>query len=452
MNIVIIGSGKFGYVLTEQLSRENHNVTIIDKNGDLLSKLQNLFDVRTVCGNGACRDVQIEAETSQADIMIAATSSDELNILCCLVAKKLGAKHTIARVRSPEYSEQLGWMKDDLGLSMVINPEFSAARAISSIIRFPGTIKKEYFAKGKVELCEFKIGPTSKLRNKSLIELNKQIKQQFLICAVERKKEIIIPQGNFVLNDGDKIYVTSSVDGMAAFLRKFEILTQKIRSVIIIGGSRIAYYLSVMLIKLGIRVQIIELDKTRCIELKSVLKNSVEIINGDGAEQEVLREARFQNADAIVALTDIDEENMIIAMYAQKHGIRNLITKINRRSFHEILQNLGMDNIIAPKVIASAEVVGYVRAIANSSRGTMETLYKLVDGRVEGVEFIVPDKCDFIGVPIKELGIRKGVLLSSIVRKGHVIVPSGENVLEADDSILVITSGIHVNSFYDIFE
>ena len=246
--------------------------------------------------------------------------------------------------------------------------------------------------------------------------------------------------------------MTSSVDGMAAFLRKFEILTQKIRSVIIIGGSRIAYYLSVMLVKLGIRVQIIELDKKRCVELKSALKNSVEIINGDGAEQEVLREARFQNADAIIALTNIDEENMIIAMYAQKHGIRNLITKINRRSFHEILQNLGMDNIIAPKVIASAEVVGYVRAIANSSRGTMETLYKLVDGRVEGVEFIVPDKCDFIGVPIKELGIRKGVLLSSIVRKGHVIVPSGENVLEADDSILVITSGIHVNSFYDIFE
>lgn len=452
MNIVIIGSGKFGYVLTEQLSREKHNVTVIDKNDELLTKMQNLFDVQVVCGNGACRDVQIEADVSHADIMIAVTSSDELNILCCLVAKKLGAKHTIARVRSPEYAEQLQWMKADLGLSMVINPEYSAARTISSIIRYPGTIKKEDFAKGKVELSEFKIGPDSKLKNKSLHELNKQIKHQFLICAVERKKDIIIPRGDFVLNVGDKIYVTSSAPGMAAFLKKFDILTQKIRRVMIIGGSRIAYYLAVMLTELGIQVQIIEIDKQRCMELKSALNNSVEIINGDGAEQETLREARFQSVDALVALTNIDEENMVISMYAQKHGIRNLITKINRRSFHEILQNAGMDNIIAPKVIASAEVVGYVRAISNSEGSNMETLYKLVDGRVEGVEFKVPEKCDYTGVPIKELGIRKEILLSSIVRKGRVIVPSGDNVLEPDDSILVITSGFKLDSFYDIFE
>ncbi|MDR1565355.1 MAG: Trk system potassium transporter TrkA, partial [Oscillospiraceae bacterium] len=432
MKIIIVGDGKVGYALTEQLSRENHDIVVIERDAKALQKAINVFDVMGIQGNGASREVQEEAGVDSADVLIAATSADELNILCCLVAKKLGAEHTIARVRNPEYLEQLRWMKKDLGLSMTVNPEYEAAQEIFRTLRTPGAIKIDSFAKGRVELAEVRITEDSKLDSLKLSELRQRYKQKILVCAVSREKKVIIPNGEFTLREGDKIHITAPPDEMSAFFKKIGVLKQRVHSVMLIGGGRISYYLAKMLLDIGMHVTIIEINPARCAELNALLPEA-NIVNGDGSEQEVLREEGINEIDAFIALTNLDEENMIMSMYAKDHEVPKIIVKINRRSFHNIMIKAGVDSIVSPKMLTTYEIVRYIRAMQNSVGDNMESLYKILEGRAEALEFNIFEDSDITDVPLKRLSLKQNLIIAAIVREGRIIMPTGESCIRLGD-------------------
>ena len=449
MRIVIVGDGKVGCTLAAQLTREGHDLVMIDKNPQALKNSTDTLDVIGVQGNGASYAVQMEAGVNKADLLIAATSSDEVNMLSCLLAKKLGARHTIARIRNPEYAGQLVFLKDELGLSMAINPEQAAAAEISRILRFPSATKIDVFGKGRVELVEFRIGEGSPLAGQQLSSLYARYKLKVLICAVQRAGQIYIPGGDFVLQQGDKVHVTASSREISTFFREIGLLKDRIRSVLIVGGGKISYYLARQLSEMGMRVRIIERDAQRCVELDERLPK-VEMIHGDGTDQELLQEEGIADTDAFIALTDNDEENIILSMYANGLGVKKVITKINRITLPDILASVGLESVILPKFITADQIVRYVRAMQNSFGSSVETLHKIVNNQVEALEFIVRENASFLHRPLRELSLRENLLIACLIRQGRVIIPSGNDTIELGDNVVVITANGQLNDISDI--
>lgn len=452
MNVVIVGDGKVGGTIATQLSGEGHDIIVIDSNSKVLTNASNTLDIISVEGNGASMAVQERAGVPHADLLIAATSADEVNMLACLVGKKLGAKHTIARVRNPEYFEQINKLKDDLGLSMAVNPELAAATEISRLLRFPSALKIDTFARGRVELVEIKIPSHSVLDGMPLWAIYKEFQVKVLICAVQREGEVYIPSGDFVLQAGDKINLTAPHLEIANFFRTIGIFRTSVKSVMIIGGGRVAYYLAKELLSLHVRVKIIEMDYERCEDLCEVLPEAV-IIHGDGTDKELLQEEGLEKTDALVCLTGMDEENIVVSLYAKAKKVSKVIAKINRISFDEILDTLNIDGFISPKTIAASNIVRYVRAMQNSvGSSNVETLHKLVNDRIEALEFKVKEKSAVVGIPLKNLKTKDELLVATIIRNGRVIIPGGNDSIEVGDSVIIVTRNKHLMDLKDILK
>lgn len=452
MRIIIVGDGKVGLALVEQLSREGHDVTVIDSNQRVLDQSVEAYDVLVVRGNGAAMQTLQEAGAAQAELLIAATSSDEINLLSCIVARKLGAKHTIARVRNPEYSAQLTLLREELGLSMTINPEYAAAREAYHLLQFPSFLRRDSFAKGRVEIVELHIGEASRLAGIPLSELYRIAGVKVLVCAVERGREVFIPDGRFVLQAGDNIYVTADSQDLAVLIKHLGISQQKIRSAIIVGGSRIAVYLAQRCLKSDIAVKIIEQDAARCRELAKVLPDVV-VIEGDGSRQDVLAAEGLADTDALVTLTNIDEENLIVSMYASRLGVPKVITKINRTEYVDVFRNMGVDSVVSPKALCSADIVRYVRAMENTAGGSVITLHRIAHDKAEALEFCAGESTRHLDQPLSEVRTRENLLVASITREGKTLIPSGGDCLRAGDSVVVVTTSEQpVSDLNDIFD
>lgn len=448
MDIVIIGEGKIGATLTEQLSKEGHNITVIDNNPKRVEEIVNLYDVMGLCGNGASYDIQMEAGVNKARLFISASSSDELNILSCLIAKKIGARHTIARVRSPEYSRQMTFMKEELGISMLVNPEYEAANEISRVLRFPSAIKIDSFAKGRVDLAEVKLNAGNPLDGLPVSAIHTKYQVRVLICAVQRGDAAIIPNGEFVLQSGDKIHITASRQELSSFLKMLGIYKQRLKNVMIVGGGKIAFYLTQQLIEAGYYVKIIENNEKRCIELSELLPKA-QIIWGDGTDQDILLEEGLEQTDALVSLTGIDEENIIISMFANTKQVDKIVTKVNRISY-DILNSIGLETVVSPKLVASSRILRYVRDKQHSGNSSMQTLYKLVGGKAEAMEFNVTEESKCADIPFKQIQFRKEVLVACIIRGNKVIFPGGEDRLLPKDTVIIVTAKSGIQELDDI--
>ena len=452
MDIIIVGCGKVGASLAEVLSSE-HNVTIIDKKEALIEAATNDYDVMGIVGN--CLQTQIleEANFAKANIFIAVTTSDEVNILSCLIAKRMGARHCVARVRSPEFDKQLVFMREELGISMMVNPDYNAANEIAKVLRYPEAINIESFAKGRVDLAEIRITSGSILDGVALTQLSRRMRLDVLICAVQRGDELTIPNGNFVLRAGDKIHMTASHSNMVKFFKSISAAyrEKRVKSAVLIGGGRIAYHLSQQLIEMGAKVKIIEIDRERCLELSDRL-NKVDISCADGTDHDILEEERVYDADAVVTLTGIDEENILLSLLAKNNGVDKVVTKVNRMSLMQLSDTLDLDSIISPKTITVNQILQYVRAKQNSLGNSVTTLYRLVNDRLEAIEFVVRDKKEYVDVPLKKLKLRSGILIASIVRGNELIIPKGDDCLKVNDSVVVVTTTKGMHDLSNIFD
>ncbi len=452
MNIVIVGDGKVGATLVEHLSAEGHNVVVIDRDQKIVEQMVNSYDVMGICGNGANCEIQLEAGVDSADLFIAATSSDELNILSCLMAKKAGAQHTIARVRNPDYLNQIPFFKDALGLSMVVNPEFDAANEIAKVLRFPTAINIETFYRGLVDLVELKIEQGNPLCDMPLTDIFNKFNVKVLVCAVQRKNEVIIPRGDFVLKVGDKIHVTAPRGVLVSFFKQIKIYKHRTKNIMIIGGGKMGYYLARQLCETGgYNIKIIENNLERCEKLCELLPDA-DIIFGDGTDKEILIEQGLDGQDAFVALTTIDEENIISSMYASSLGVSKTVAKVNRVSY-EVLESIGMDSAFSSKTIAANKIIAYARAIENSGEeSSVQTLYKLLGGRVEALEFEITSDFSEIGIPLKDLNLKKDTLIACIIRNHKVIYPGGNDCIELEDRVVIVTKSNHISSINEIFD
>ncbi len=451
MKIVLIGAGKVGKQITNCLLDEGHDITVVDTDATRLNSLINHQDIMCVQGSGAIYNVQLEAETDKADVVIATTSEDEINILCCSLAKKLGAKRCIARIRNPEYYRQLAFMRDELGLNMIVNPEYVAANEIMRNLLLPDAAQVEVFANGRVELIEFKVSDTNPIIGIPLSEIYKKYKIKLLVCTAERKGEIIIPDGSFSFQAGDRISIACDHKEAEKFFKRVGSSKEKIKTVMLVGGGKIAFYLANQLVDLGMDVKIIENDYKRCVELSDSL-SGVSIINGDGTDHITLKEEGVQSVDAFAALTGIDEENMIMALYAQTKNVSKVIAKVNRGSYISLADYIGIDSIVSPKQLGANNIVSYVRAMNNSQKSTnVETIYKIFDNKAEAVQFIIHEDTPYTNKPLKELKTHKDVIIASIVRNRKSIIPNGDDCVKKGDSVIVVTSGRTLNNLKEIF-
>lgn len=452
MDIIIVGCGKVGSALAEVLSEE-HNVTVIDKNEEVIDSRVNDLDVMGIAGNCLQTDVLEEANVDKANIFIAVTNSDEVNILSCLIAKKMKARHCVARVRNPEFDKQLVFMREELGISMMVNPDYNAANEIAKVLRYPEAINIESFAKGRVDLAEIRITSGSILDGVALSQLTRRLRLDVLICAVQRGDELLIPNGNFTLRSGDKIHMTASHSNMVKFFKSISAAyrEKRVKSAVLIGGGRVAYHLAQQLIEMGVKVKIIEIDRNRCLQLSDRL-NKVDISCADGTDHDILREERVYDADAVVTLTGIDEENILLSLLAKNNGVDKVVTKVNRMSLMQLSDSLALDSIISPKSITVNQILQYVRARQNSLGNSVTTLYRLVKDRLEAIEFVVRDKKDYVDIPLKKLKLRSGILIASIVRGNDLIIPKGDDCLRVNDSVVVVTTNKGMHDLSNIFD
>ena len=451
MKIVIVGDGKVGFALADQLSKEGHAITVIDSNLDNLKNLMDVLDVLVVHGNGASLDVQREAGVDKSDLLIGATSSDELNILACLVAKKIGAGQTIARVKNPEYSEQLHFIKDELGLSMTVNPDLTAATEIARCLRFPNALNIDFFAKGRIELLEFTIPEGNMLDGMQLLSIYTTLKTRVLVCAVQRDDDVFIPDGHFTLRAGDNVTITSSPLEISLFFKTIGIYQQKIRTVLIVGGGNTSYYLAKQLCDLGMQVKIIESDLARCRTLSEMLPKAI-ILNGRGNDRELLQSENIEDADALIAASESDEMNLLISLYAQSVKVPKIITKIERTDVLEMYGNISSGIVVSPRQLIATNIIRFVRALSNSAGSSVETLHRIVNDRVEALEFRVNNAKDLVDRKLKDLPIRRGILVAVINRNGHVIIPGGNDVIMEGDSVIIVTTHKNLTDLTDILE
>ena len=451
MKIIIVGCGKIGTAILGNLVDEGHEVVAIDNDPEIITEITNIYDVIGVCGNGADSEVLIEAGVEDAGLFATVTDSDELNMLSCFLAKRMGASHTIARIRNPEYNDKnLSFMRHQLELSSSLNPEKVAARELFNLIKLPGAIKIESFARGNYEMIELKLKAESPIVNCSLWELRKKYNQKFLVCVVQRGEVVYIPDGNFVLKAGDRIGIAASTSEGAKLFRALGIMKKQAKNVMIIGAGKTSYYLAVKLLNMGANVTIIEKDHKRCKSIAEFLPGAT-IIEGDGASQEVLMEEGLRSVDSFIALTGMDEQNILVSIFAQSQKVPQVITKVNRPELASMAENLGLDTIISPCKIISDRLSGYARALENSLGSEMETLYTLMDDKAEALEFIVREDFEELGIPLKELSIKENVLIAGIIRGRKSIIPSGDDVIQADDRVIVLATGKRINTLTEIF-
>lgn len=452
MKIVIIGCGKIGTSILESLVGEGNDVVAIDDSPAVIEEIGNIYDVMTVCGNGADTETLEEAGISKADMVVAVTDSDELNMLACFVAERMGAKHTIARIRNPEYNDKsLDFLRKQLGLTVSVNPEWMAAKELYNVLKLPAAFNIESFSRGNLEMVQLRLKQDSPLDGMNLIELRREYKAQFLICAVQRGDEVYIPGGRFVLKSGDKIGLTSSTAELQKFLKMLGMGKKSAKSVMILGASRISYYLAKRLISGGSRVVVIDKNEKVCQEFAEKLPDAV-VICGDGAEQELLLEEGIESIDAFVALTGMDELNILISIFAQSKNVPKVITKVNRNELAAMAQNLGLDTIISPKNIVSNVLARYARALKNSVGSNLETLYKLMDGSIEALEFNVSEDFKGANIPLKDLSLKKNMIIAGIIHNRKAIIPTGSDIIQPGDRVVVIASGQKLLDLADILQ
>ena len=449
MKIIIVGCGKVGTTLAEQLNRENHDITLIDCDSEALQSISDSTDVMSVTGNGAVYQVQMEAGIKEADLLIATTNSDELNMLCCLIAKKAGNCHTIARIRNPEYSAEINYIREELNLSLAINPELAAAREIARLLRFPNAIKIELFAKGRIELLKFLIPKDSILDLMKVMDVVIRLMSNVLICAVERGDNVVIPDGNFEMRGGDKISFIAPHADCADFFRKAGIENNTVNSAMFVGGGKLTVYLAKALADTKIKIKIIEQDEERCRILSEILPHAM-IIHGDGSDQKLLLEEGIRQTEAFASLTGFDEENILLSLYAASQSGAKLITKVNKIAFENVINSLNLGSVIYPKMLTADIILQYVRAMQNSMGSNIETLYKIVADKAEALEFRVRGDSPVLGIPLEKLRTRNNLLVACINRNGRIIMPRGKDTLEAGDTVIIVTTHTGLNDLKDI--
>ena len=450
MKITIIGAGKLGVMLAKTLTAENHDITVIDINEDKVEKLAEMLDVQGVGGSATHYNVLEEADMKNCDLLICTTSSDEKNILSCLIARKMGAKHTIARVRNPEYSAQMNFMRDELGISMMINPDFAAALEIFRILQFPSASTVESFSHGRIHMAGLKVSETSLLANRKISEIPNKFINSFIICAVCRGDDVFIPNGDFIILPGDILHITGSHHDLGKIVK--ELIAKKstnIKSVMLIGGSRISIYLCNMLTASGKDVVVIEKNKNNCDKLYEHCPKAT-IINGDAGDYELLAEEGIDKVDAVVTLTDTDEVNFLVSMYSESIGVPKNITKINNQNLSRMLTKMGMESYVNISEITSDIITQYVRARSSVSSSNMKTLYKLVDGKIEAIEFAAGRDIKFLNKPISTLKIKKDILIAAIQRKNKTIFPTGSDVIKENDRVIIVSKDTKIYSLNDI--
>ena len=449
LKIIIVGCGKVGANLVDQLSKEGHDITVIDKKAEKIQDITNTYDVMGLVGNGASYSTQMEAGIEETDLIIAVTDSYELNLLCCTVAKRVGKCAAIARVRTPDYSEETGYLREQLGLALIINPELEAAREVARILYLPTALEVNSFAHGQAELVKFKVPEGNLLNGLSLAYLGKNITNDILICAVERNGEVYMPNGDFVLQSGDVVSFVSERHIARDFLKQIGLATRQVKDTMIIGASKAAYYLAKELLNMGISVKIIEKEKENCESLSVKLPKAI-IINGDGTDPDILKEEGIETVQSFIPLTGIDEENIMLTLYAKQVSKAKVVTKINRVNYKQVINNLDLGSLVYPKYITSEAIIAYVRAKKNSMGSNIETLYHMFDSRVEAIEFIVEENSKVSGVPIKDLKLKKDVLISFINHNGHIIIPTGNDEIEDGDTVMIVTKNTGFTGIDDI--
>ena len=451
MNIIIAGDGKVGSMLTQQLSTEGHDITVIDSNSRVLEATVERYDVIAVHGNCASMDVLLQAGVKDADLLIAATSEDEVNLLCCTTAHALNPKlHTIGRIRNPEYTEQIYRMRNVFGLSMVINPENQTATEIDRLLKYPGFLRRDTFAKGRTEIVELRVSSGSKLCNVRLMDLRSIVKCQVLVCAVLRDGAASAPKGDFVLREGDRVFFTALSQNLTTLLKNLGFLTRRVRNATICGGGRISYYLAKRLHKAGISAQIIDSDHSRCQELAELLPET-NIIHGDISEQDLLESEGLAQTDALVTLTGLDELNMIVSLYASSRGVPQVVTKLSHTGNRSVIDSLSLGSVVSPRELVCSNIVRYVRAMENQV-GAAVSVHSIADGQAEAVEFLVDDATKNCGVPLKEMKLKKNVLMAAITHGTKTEIPAGDSVFRKGDTVVVVTSGRGVlRNINDIF-
>lgn len=451
MNIIIVGCGKVGQKLAKELSQEKeHNITVIDLRYDVVQNLINECDIMGVCGSCSELDTLTDAGVADADLLIAATGADELNLLTCFMAKKIGGCQTIARVRNPEYTKEVHIFKEDLGLAMVINPEDTAAREIARILRFPSVIKIDTFAKGRVEILKFKVANDSPIANMKISDMGVKFGGDVLVCGVERADSAYIPNGDFVINGGDLVSIVSSPAACVSFFKRIGVKTNSVKDTIIVGGGATAYYLAKQLISSGIRVKIIEQNASRCEKLCELLPKA-SVINADGTENRVLLEEGLERAESFVTLTNIDEENVLLSLFAKTKMKGKIVTKVNRIEYDDVIDGLDLDTVIYPKNITADYIVRFVRAKNNSMGSNIETMHLILDGKAEALEFRIAENSPIEGIPLEQLKLKDNTRIACINRKGNIITPHGKDTIQAKDTVIVVTTHKGTNDISDIF-
>ncbi len=451
MNVIIVGCGRVGQSLTEKLNADGNDVTIIDMDSEKIRVVTGHCDVMGVVGNGATLATQRQAGIDKADLFIAVTNSDELNLLCCLIAQKEGNCQTIARIKNPDYSKETPYLQDELGLVMVINPEYAAAEEIARVLRFPAAMKIEPFGKGRVELITFKLGKDCPLVGQSVKDAMAKLKTNVLVCTIERGEEAYIANGDFVFAEKDVCSIVAEPKTASEFFAKIQQKGHSIKNAMIVGGGVITHYLCELMEKSGVSLKIIEKDFKTCQELAAKWHKAT-VIHGNAAERELLLEEGLQQTDAFVALASKDEENILHSLFAKETGVEKLVTKITRTDYDNVLTKLDLDTMICPKNITADSIVRYVRATKNSQGSNMQTLYNLIQGKVEAAEFIIKEGSELIGKSLAELRFKKDVLIASIVRGKQVIIPRGHDSIMAGDAVVVVNKGIRLQDIADVLD
>jgi len=456
LNIIIVGCGKVGATLVERLCNEGHDITVIDKTSERVQNLVNLYDVMGLVENGASYSALMEAGIEDTDLLIAVTGSDELNLLCCTLAKKAGDCATVARVRNPDYSGDIPYLREKLGLTLIINPELETARETARILALPTALEVSSFAHGQAEIVKFKLPDSNVFNGLTIADFGKQMISKrlgvnLLVCAVERQDEVYIPDGNFILQSGDIVSVVLPRRYVKTFFEYIGYKTHRVKDTMIIGGGKAAYYLARQLIAMGVEVKIIEQDRERC-ETLSILLPKATIINGDGTDEELLKEEGLQRVESFVPLTGIDEENIFLTLYARRVSDAKVITKINRINFKNVIKSLDLGSVVYPKTITTEAIIKYVRAKKNSMGSNIETLYHLFDQRVEAIEFMVNEGSKVVDIPLMNLDLKRDLLISFINRNGKIILPNGQDSIKVGDTVMIVTTHFGLKDLKDILK
>ena len=448
MNIIIVGAGKVGYTIAKYISVEEDNVTIIDNNAVALEKINNNLDVMCIKGNCTSLKVLSEAGVRDADIVIAVTGSDELNMLCSLAAKKLGAKHTVARVRMPDYDEDIIMLTEALGIDLVLNPEKITANEIAKLIKYPSVCSIDNFSNGKVNLVGFKISDDTGLEDKKVVDLD-YIRGNVLFCGIERNGEVIIPNGDYVFHNDDRAYVIGEHKEIQAFFKRLGKYKKKVKTSMIIGGGKISYYLAKVINEVGVTSKIVEKNLEKCQELTEILPDSI-IINGDGMDQEMLLSESLLDFDSFIALTDRDEDNIIASLFAANNNVDNVITKVTRDNYNSLALDLRINSIVSPKLATANKIIKYLRTLKNQRCCSIENIYKICNEKAEAIEFTVTEDTRNLGVAFKKIKFREDSLVATIVRNNKIIIPTGDDHLVIGDRVIVVTKNSNLLTLDDI--